>query len=110
MIKKYYLVLLVSISLLTGLFTSVSAHSVQVAYCVSCNGNLRIFFEHWHGYESINSTSMTISLTVNNIVSTQTASPQSAVYATTLANLPGCSTQLLWLQLALDKQIIIITG
>jgi gliding motility-associated-like protein len=95
MIKKYYLVLLVSISLLTGLFTSVSAHSVQVAYCVSCNGNLRIFFEHWHGYESINSTSMTISLTVNNVVSTQTASPQSAVYATTLANLPGCSTPII---------------
>ena len=80
---------------MSSFLAPISAHSVQVAYCVSCNGNLRIFFEHWHGFESINSTTMTISLTVNSVITTQTTAPQGAVYATTLANLPGCSTPII---------------
>lgn len=93
MIKKYCLILLLLI--MSSFLAPISAHSVQVAYCVSCNGNLRIFFEHWHGFESINSTTMTISLTVNSVTTTQTTAPQGAVYSTTLANLPGCSTPII---------------
>ena len=78
---KYCLIFLSLI--LSSFLTTLSAHSVQVAYCVSCNGNLRIFFEHWHGFESINSTTMTISLTVNSVTTTQTTAPQGTVYSTT---------------------------
>jgi gliding motility-associated-like protein len=38
---------------------------------------------------------MTISLTINNVTTTQTQSPQSGVYNTTLANLPGCTTPII---------------
>ncbi|CAN5387627.1 hypothetical protein BH09BAC5_BH09BAC5_20590 [soil metagenome] len=81
--------------LFSGLFSSLGAHSVQVAYCVSCNGDLRIFVEHWHGTESLSSTTMTISLTINNVTTTQTQSPVTGIYNTTLANLPGCSTPII---------------
>lgn len=73
----------------------VKSHSVQVAYCVDCAGNLRIFIEHWHGNASANSTMMTISLAVNNVTTTQTQSPIANIQNVALANLPGCSTQII---------------
>jgi gliding motility-associated-like protein len=78
--------------LLIGVFNNVKSHSVQVAYCVDCAGNLRIFIEHWHSTEAANTTSMTISLAVNNVTTTQTQSPVANIQNVTLANLPGCST------------------
>lgn len=71
------------------------SHSVQVAYCVDCAGNLRIFIEHWHGNAAANSTSMTISLAVNNVTTTQTQSPIANLQNVTMANLPGCSTPII---------------
>lgn len=68
------------------------AHSVQVQYCVSCNGDLRIWVEHWHGNQNPNSTTMTISLDVNGTVSTVTSSPGGGVTNMTPGQLPGCST------------------
>jgi len=70
----------------------VNAHSVQVQYCINCNGDLRIWLEHWHGTESPNSTSMTISLNVNGTVTTHTSAPGGGVQNVTPGNLPGCST------------------
>lgn len=70
----------------------VFSHSVQVQYCVSCSGDLRIWVEHWHSTEDPNSTTMTISLTVNGITSTVTSSPGGAVMGLIPGELPGCST------------------
>jgi hypothetical protein len=68
------------------------AHSVQIAYCVSCNGDLRIFVEHWHGTEDPNSTTMTINLTVNGNPQTQTQPPVTGIINVPFGQLPGCST------------------
>jgi len=70
----------------------VNAHSVQVAYCVDCNGNLRIFVEHWHGSASVNSTNMTINLTINGVTTSQTQSPAFGILNVPFGQLPGCVT------------------
>ena len=70
----------------------VFSHSVQVQYCVSCSGDLRIWLEHWHGNSDPNSTTMTISVTVNGTTSTITSVPGGAVTGMTSGSLPGCST------------------
>ncbi|MFT5860931.1 MAG: gliding motility-associated-like protein [Flavobacteriaceae bacterium] len=71
-----------------------SAHSVQVQYCVSCNGDLRIWVEHWHGTASPATTTMTISLDINGVVTTVTSAPGGSVINTPAASLPGCSSPL----------------
>ncbi|MFN7911119.1 MAG: PKD domain-containing protein [Bacteroidota bacterium] len=81
--------------LLFVLMTIVSetiAHSVQIAYCVSCNGNLRIFVEHWHGAQNPSSTNMTIQLTINGVSNTQTNPPVAGIMDIPFGSLPGCST------------------
>lgn len=83
---------LLFITLLTFYVTNVDAHSVQVQYCVNCNGDLRIWIEHWHGSENPSSTTMTISLDVGGNVTTQTSAPGGGVQNVTPGNLPGCST------------------
>ena len=73
-----------------------SAHSVQIQYCVSCNGDLRIWVEHWHGYEDPNSTTMTISLDINGNTQTQTQSPAGVAHGLQAGQLPGCSTPIVF--------------
>jgi hypothetical protein len=68
-----------------------NAHSVQVAYCSSCSGDLRLFVEHWHATEDPNSTTMTIDVTIGGTTTTQTGSPQGSFQNVPLANLPGCT-------------------
>ena len=75
-----------------GFATKLNAHSVQIAYCVDCNGNLRIFVEHWHGTQNPNSTSMTISLNVGGTITTQTNPPAFGIINVAFGALPGCST------------------
>jgi gliding motility-associated-like protein len=70
----------------------VFSHSVQVQWCVSCGGDLRIWLEHWHGTEDPNSTTMTISLTINGTTSTITSVPGGGVLGMTPSQLTGCST------------------
>jgi len=70
----------------------VSAHSVQVQYCINCNGDLRIWLEHWHGTENPNTTSMTISVNINGTITTQTSVPGGGVINVTPGDLPGCSS------------------
>lgn len=73
-------------------FTNIQAHSVQVGYCYNCNGDLRIWVEHWHANASVNSTTMTLNVTVNNVTTTQTGNPVSNLQNTPVGNLPGCTT------------------
>ena len=68
------------------------SHSVQVQWCVSCDGDLRIWLEHWHGSEDPNTTTMTISITINGNTSTITSSPGGGVMDLTPSELTGCST------------------
>ena len=68
------------------------AHSVQVGYCYNCNGDLRIWVEHWHSTEPIGSTTMTLNVTVNGVTTTQTGSPSTGIQNTNVNNLPGCTT------------------
>ena len=70
-------------------------HSVQVQYCISCDGDLRLWFEHWHGSESISSTTMTLNIEYNGTTTSTIASPAGAVYGTTVNNLPGCQSGLI---------------
>ncbi len=69
-------------------------HSVQVQWCVSCEGDLRIWLEHWHGFEDPNSTTMTISVNVNGVINTITSSPGGSLNGVTPDQLTGCTTPL----------------
>ncbi len=80
------------IILLVGAINQIMAHSVQIAYCVDCNGNLRIFVEHWHGSANPNSTTMTIQLSVNGQPTVQTTSPLTSYINVPFGSLPGCIT------------------
>ncbi|PIQ14730.1 MAG: hypothetical protein COW67_12240, partial [Flavobacteriales bacterium CG18_big_fil_WC_8_21_14_2_50_32_9] len=68
------------------------AHSVQVGYCFNCNGDLRIWVEHWHGTENPATTQMTLQVTINGVTTTQTGSPLTNIQNVPAANLPGCTT------------------
>ena len=90
---KYFSKLILSFIIIIILSVGqVFSHSVQVQWCVSCSGDLRIWLEHWHGSEDPNSTTMTISVTVNGTTSTITSSPGGGVLQMTPGQLPGCST------------------
>lgn len=82
---KGFLFVLLSFSL------NVYGHSVQVGYCVSCAGELTLYVEHWHANSDPNSTTMTIDLNINGVVSSVTGSPIDNVQNTPFSSLPGCS-------------------
>ena len=67
---------------------------MQVQWCVSCEGDLRIWLEHWHGFEDPNSTTMTISVNVNGVINTITSSPGGSLNGVTPDQLTGCTTPL----------------
>lgn len=84
-------------SLLGLLFTVVLtqnaySHSVQVGYCTSCTGDVRIWVEHWHGNEDPNGTSMTLDVTVNGVITSYTGVPNTSVLNTSVNNLSCAST------------------
>lgn len=85
LLLKGFLFILLSFSL------NVFGHSVQVGYCVSCAGELTLYVEHWHANSDPNSTTMTIDLNINGVVSTVTGSPIDNVQNTPFSALPGCS-------------------
>jgi gliding motility-associated-like protein len=89
-LTKHLLVL----TLLVFAFASkdIKAHSVQVGYCVNCNGDLRIWVEHWHTTENPNNTTMNIQLQVGPNTININGSPDTSVQNVAKANLPGCFT------------------
>ncbi len=72
--------------------TKVSAHAVQLGYCTSCNGDLRIWIEHWHGTENPATTSLTVTITINGNPTTITGAPDTSVINVPAGQLPGCFT------------------
>ena len=77
---------------LMSLNFSLKSHSVQIAYCVDCSGNLRIFVEHWHGTEDPNSTTMTINYTTGGVTTSIVGSPAGSIQNVPFGQLPGCAT------------------
>ena len=67
-----------------------NAHAVQLGYCTSCNGDLRIWIEHWHGSEDPSTTSLDVTITVNGVPTTITGAPDTSVINVPYGSLPGC--------------------
>lgn len=84
-VKLIFLFIVLSNSLTTY------AHSVQVGYCVSCTGELTLYVEHWHSSSDPNSTTMTIDLNINGVMSSVTGSPIDNIQDTPYSGLPGCN-------------------
>lgn len=68
------------------------AHSVQVAYCISCDGLLRLYVEHWHANADVSTTTMTLQTTVNGTTTTTTGSPVANLQNIPFAQLPNCAS------------------
>jgi gliding motility-associated-like protein len=68
------------------------SHSVQVVWCQSCQGLLRLYVEHWHGGANATTTTMTISVTVDGTTTTATGSPIANLQGLGKDELPGCAT------------------
>ncbi|MBW6481975.1 MAG: PKD domain-containing protein [Vicingaceae bacterium] len=90
--KKILIPLLLFLLALFGINAISFAHSVQVGYCFNCNGDLRVWVEHWHGTENPATTQMTLQVTVGSVTTTQTGSPLTNIQNVPAANLPGCTT------------------
>ncbi len=90
--KKYfsYIKVIFLFIVLSGSFNAYG-HSVQVGYCVSCNGELTLYVEHWHANSDPNSTTMTINLNINGVTSSVTGSPIDNIQDTPYSGLPGCN-------------------
>ena len=70
--------------------SNVKAHAVQLGYCTSCNGDLRIWIEHWHSTEDPSTTSLDVTITVNGVPTTIIGAPDTSVQNIPFAQLPGC--------------------
>ncbi|MES2591055.1 MAG: PKD domain-containing protein [Bacteroidota bacterium] len=84
-LSAFFLLFALSFSL------KVDGHSVQVGYCVSCTGELTLYVEHWHSNEDPSTTTMTIQLNINGVISTQTGSPSANLQDIPVSLLPGCA-------------------
>ncbi len=86
--RRFLLLCLLVFSLCQSGFS----HSVQVAWCQSCDGLLRLYVEHWHNAQDPSTTDMTISVTVNGTTTTETGSPLDNLQDLDIDELPGCAT------------------
>jgi gliding motility-associated-like protein len=89
---KKHLKYLFAVMLFSFIFMSsnVNAHAVQLGYCTSCDGDLRIWIEHWHGNANPAGTSLDVTITVNGVPTTVSGAPDDFVVNVPFANLPGC--------------------
>lgn len=86
--SKYLLLFFITVC---AFAKNVNGHSVQVGYCVSCTGELTLYVEHWHDSSDPSSTTMTIELNINGVITTQTGSPIDNIQDTPYSQLPGCT-------------------
>ncbi len=78
--------------MLFTMVTKLSAHSVQIQYCVGCEGQFTVWVEHWHGYEDPSTTSMTMTISYDGVTEVITSAPGGEAHDLTAEELPGCST------------------
>ncbi len=82
--------------LLSGLFLLIcsgwlQAHSVQVTYCVTDAGSIRVWMEHWHGnITTFGDAEVQIIVDDGTTVTNNFYAAQGAIINTTVNNLPGC--------------------
>ena len=88
--RKIYFLLLIFFTVLFSY--KAFGHSVQVAYCISCTGQLRLYVEHWHGNANVSTTTMTLEITVNGVTTTSTGSPVANLQNIPFAQLPNCAS------------------
>ncbi len=72
-------------------------HSVQVNYCVTEVGTIRLFIEHWHGnlsFQQMANAQVQIFVDDGSTVTQEFYPAQGAVINTTIDNLPGCKTEM----------------
>lgn len=86
MFKQYFITISIVLTTLLA-----KAHSVQVVYCGSCQGQLTLWVEHWHGGASPGSTTMDLDLTINGVTTRISGSPDINLQNTAIANLPNCA-------------------
>ncbi|MBC7915126.1 MAG: HYR domain-containing protein [Pyrinomonadaceae bacterium] len=90
-----------AILLLMGTYSTALAHAVQVAYVVLPNGFIRVYIEHWHGNQTIESLAhngMSVTTTVGTESITQQLNPNGAVNDTQWDNLPGAGSNIVILK------------
>lgn len=85
-IKAYLVICFLAISSFTF------GHAVQLAYCVNCNGDLRVYVEHWHGFEAPGSTTMNLQLNVGGVITNVNGVPSGAYNGVPFSALAGCAT------------------
>lgn len=92
--RKFYTYLPILIIAIFGIFSSniCNAHAVQIGYCTSCDGYLRIWIEHWHGTENPAGTSLDVTLNAGGTITTITGAPDTSVINVPAGQLPGCFT------------------
>lgn len=76
-------------------FSSLFAHGVQIGYCVLSNGYIRVYIEHWHGDQTVQSfagNSISVTTTYGSTTVTQNVDASGAVNNTAWNNLPGCGS------------------
>ena len=77
----------IAIMSLIGGLSQVHSHATKVRRCLTPDGNLRVFIEHWHG--NIQSTAGVGTIHLSGIPSI-TQVPDGTVINTAPGSLPGC--------------------
>jgi|GEM_PF-5546570 len=75
---------------------SVSAHGVQVAWCLQDNGFIRVFIEHWHGDlpNNFNAGQVSVTSSYGTTTTTQWLNPTGTINNTTINNLSDCGANI----------------
>ncbi|MFQ5445971.1 MAG: HYR domain-containing protein, partial [Saprospiraceae bacterium] len=72
-------------------------HGVQIGYCVLDNGFIRVYIEHWHGDQTVQSlagNTISVTTTYGSTTVTQNVNAAGAVNNTSWNNLPGCGASI----------------
>ena len=83
------------IFLFLGSFASLYGHTVQISYCITDEGRIRVFFEHWHGNLTVAQTAnavvnMTVFDSSTGMTTNFSSLPAGVVWDTGINDLPGC--------------------
>ena len=84
----------IAVMFIIGGLSQVHSHGTEVRRCLTPDGNLRVFVEHWHGqWETITtSNSGTMTIRQNHLSGTPSTTlyPTGYVLNTAPGSLPGC--------------------
>ena len=91
-------------SLLLLISFSLFGHSVQVTYCITEVGTVRVWSEHWHGPIAVfGDAEVQIIVDDGTTVTNEFYQAQGAITNTTIDNLPGCKGEMVVLSECLSR-------